>query len=58
MDKFICGVVVGLFIALVIIVTIDEPTNIIESETKIIPDWELVANGKVVDTIYIYKKVK
>lgn len=30
-------------------------TQTIESKTRVVPDYRLEANGKQVDTIYIYK---
>jgi hypothetical protein len=52
MDKFIFGVCGGILISICIILIV--PSTII-SHKRIIPEWRLKTDGKVVDTLYIYK---
>lgn len=53
---FIVGFVFGFIICVVFtcMFLMSEP-NVIQTKKKIVPEWELVTDGKVVDTLYIYK---
>ena len=52
-DIFIIAYLLGTLITFVIIAS--EPCVQMESDFKVNPDYKLEANGKVVDTVWIYK---
>lgn len=54
-DIFMAGWFIGLVMAILIVVFSYEPKTTFESKVKLIPDYRLEANGKVVDTVFIYK---
>lgn len=55
MDKFMFGLVLGYFVGVFVMFIIPDKRSIKVKE-KIVPEWELTTNGKVVDTLYIYKE--
>lgn len=57
MEKFMGGYIVGAVLTGVVwLMTLPSPHNCeVKTDKKIEPDWELVAKGKTVDTLYTYK---
>lgn len=56
MDKFLYGVLVGILI--IICILLSTPSIGVEtiiSDKRITPEWKLTTDGKIVDTLYIYK---
>lgn len=53
---FLLGWVIGLFMAAgTVLYSLDSSDMVIETKTKLIPETRLITDGKVVDTLYIYK---
>ncbi len=50
---FVLGMIFMLLITLWSLSDLDTPT--VESKVRIEPEWRLVTDGKVVDTLYVYK---
>ena len=56
MDKFLFGVCGGLLISICIVLMVDSiGVETIISHKRITPEWKLKTDGKIVDTLYIYK---
>lgn len=45
---------IGMFLVLISILI--DKDNVVRSDRKITPDYELVVRGKTVDTIWVYKQ--
>lgn len=50
---FLVAYLLGVLVTLVVVTS--EPCVQMESDFKVNPDYKLEANGKVVDTVWIYK---
>jgi hypothetical protein len=54
---FTIGVLVGIILTVVLTISaLSTNKKSISSSKKITPEWKLVTDGKVVDTLYIYKQ--
>lgn len=54
---FMVGVIIGILITILIAVfSLSSKQVQITTNQKIIPEWKLTTDGKVVDTLYIYKQ--
>lgn len=54
MDEFIGGMMAGCVVCILIGLIIVDGRKTIRTNTKIKPEWQLVTDGKVIDTVYIY----
>lgn len=54
MDKFFGGMIAGIICSTLIGLIIFDGRKTIRTNKKIKPEWQLVTDGKVIDTVYIY----